>query len=72
MKLVTPGRGGQFNPKGIILKTSVEDLKLMLRLKYESSRPCAFRQEHILRFSLFESYVKFVTPGTGLILTPGT
>jgi len=32
-------------PRGIILTTLVEDLLMMLYIKYESTGPCIFRQE---------------------------
>ena len=43
-KTVTPG-AVNFNPRGIIWTTLVEDLRMMLYTKYESSGPCIFRQE---------------------------
>jgi len=39
------------NPRGIIWTTLVEDLLMMLYIKYESTGPCSFRQE------VFESFI---------------
>jgi len=44
-KIVTPQGGVNFDPRGIIWTTLVEDLLMMLYTKYESSGPCSFRQE---------------------------
>jgi len=44
-KIVTPGAGSISTPGGIIWTTLVEDLKMKLYTKYESSGPCSFRQE---------------------------
>jgi len=44
-KIVTPMAKFNFNPRGIIWTTLVEDLSMMLYTNYESSGPCSFRQE---------------------------
>ena len=44
-KIVTPGAGVNFDPRGIIWTTLVEDVQMMLYSKYESSGPFSFRQE---------------------------
>ena len=46
-------------------------MMLHVHTKYQGSRPCGFRQEDFLMFSLYEAYVKHVTPGAGPFLTPG-
>jgi len=38
------------NPRGIIWTTLVEDLLMMLYIKYESTGPCSFRQEDFWKF----------------------
>ena len=43
------------NPRGIIW-TTLEDLLMMLDTKYESSRPCSFRQEVFWKFH-FKTYL---------------
>jgi len=40
-----PQGGVNFNPRGIIWTTLVEDLKMMVYTKYESSGSCSFRQK---------------------------
>ena len=40
---------------------------MMLHTKYYGSRPSGFREEDVSCFP----YVKHVTPGVGLFLTPG-
>ena len=42
------------NPRGIIWTTLVEDLLMMLYIKYE--RPCSFRQEDFWKFN-FKTYL---------------
>ena len=37
----------------------------MIHTKYQGSRPCGFRLEDFLMFSLKKAYVKQVTPGVG-------
>jgi len=45
-KIVPPPWGGvNFDPRGISWTNFVEDLKMMLYTKYESSGPCSFRLE---------------------------
>jgi len=38
------------NHRGIIWTTLVEDLSMMLYIKYESTGPCSFRQEDLWKF----------------------
>jgi len=44
------------NPRGIIWTTLVEDLLMMLYIKYESTGPCSFRQEDYWKFH-FKTYL---------------
>ena len=44
------------NPRGIIWTTLVEDLLMMLYIKYESNRSCSFRQEDFWKFH-FKTYL---------------
>ena len=41
------------NPRGIIWTTLVEDLLMMLYIKYESTGPCSFRQEDFWKFKTY-------------------
>jgi len=44
------------NPRGIIWTTLVEDLLMMIYIKYESAGPCSFRQEDSWKFH-FKTYL---------------
>jgi len=44
------------NTRGIIWTTLVEDLLMMLYIKYESTGPCSFRQEDFWKFH-FKTYL---------------
>ena len=44
------------NPRGMIWTTLVEDLLMMLYIKYESTAPCSFRQEDFWKFH-FKTYL---------------
>jgi len=43
-------------PRGIIWTTLVEDLLMMLYIKYESTGPCSFRREDFWKFH-FKTYL---------------
>jgi len=49
-KIVTSGAGVNFDPRGIIWTTLVEDLKMMLYAKYESSGPVKLGQNPMSGF----------------------
>ena len=49
------------------LTKNEEDLYTLLHTKYESSRPCSFRQEDIFLFFPIVSIWELVTPGTWLV-----
>ena len=43
---------------------------MMLHTKYQSSRPCGFREEDFFRLLPILAYVKHVTPGAGPFFGP--
>ena len=43
---------------------------MVLQIKYQGSKPCGFRPDIYMIFSLY-AYVKHVTPGAGPLLVPG-
>ena len=55
MKYCDPLGGVNFDPRGIIWTTLVEDLLMMLHIIYESTGPCSFRQEDFWKFH-FKTY----------------
>jgi len=59
-KIVTRG-GVNFDPRGIIWTTLVEDLQMMLFTTYESSGPCCFRQEDFWKFHFKNLFIDPVT-----------
>ena len=50
-----PQGGANFDPRGKILTTFIEDLHKMLYTKYEGYGPCALGEEKLFRFSHYKS-----------------
>ena len=61
MQNCDPRGGVNFDRRGIIWTTLVEDLLMMLYIKYESTGPCSFRQEDFLKFLKKNLFIDPVT-----------
>ena len=59
-----PRGGAIFAPRGMIGRIYIEDHYTLLHTKYESFGPFGFGDEDFLKFFL-------MTPGVGLVWTPG-
>jgi hypothetical protein len=65
---MTPWGEANFDNRGKICITLVEDLQMTLFTKYQSSYPCTFRQEDFLGFH-YMYIMKINGPWVGPILT---
>ena len=59
------------DPMGTVGRIYKEDLYTLLHTKYESSRPCSFREDFFYVFPIV-SLRDLMTPGVGSFMTPGT
>ena len=71
LKACDPWGVAIFGPRAIIWTNLVEVYQMMLRNKYQGSRPCGFRQEDFFMFLPLKAYVKPVTSRWGHFLAPG-